>query len=791
MRVQPKTLSVLEWAAVVGALADRCDSVVGRERVRALRTFADVNAAREEIARVGEVWRLFDEGADLPPVAFADVRPALARADREGLLDGASLREIADLLRTAGRVGRHLADEASRAPRLASLAKSLDPLPDLCRQIEATVDERGEVVDDASPELRRARERQRALQARTRARLEEILRAPEYARWLQDNYVTVRDGRYVLPFIASVDRDLRGIVHHKSQSGATAFLETPELVEANNRLTLAALEVEAEVERILRELTRSVCDAVATIARNLETLATLDLLHAKARLGRDLGGSLPEIRESGALRLCAARHPLLVLGGRPVVPNDLVLDWGRGLVITGPNTGGKTVALKTIGLAALMAAAGLPVPAGPDSEVPLYAGVFADIGDDQSIERNLSTFSAHLTHIREILEAASPGALVLLDELCAGTDPHEGAALAVSLMEAFVERGASLVVTTHYEELKAKAHVDRRFVNASFGYDPVTFAPSYLLTSGVPGRSGAIDVAARLGIPAAVVARAREVLGHRGRLDEVIAALEKERAALAHAHEEGARRAADLEKERHRLEQARRELEALRREATEQARREFLAELAEARAEVRAAVRALQKAPSGSAAQAAREILARVEDQARAHRAPPPEPSAPPPRVEAGMRVHVRNFRRSGVIVELNERKQQAMVDLGGARVVVPVASLEAPPGDGARAGPAPAARVRSGAARPEDDQPVRTPETTCDLRGMRAEDAVLAAEAFLDRALAEDRDVVFFIHGHGTGALKSAIRRYLRESRYVRRMREGRREEGGDGVTVAWLAAR
>jgi DNA mismatch repair protein MutS2 len=785
MEIGPKTLAVLEWNAILAALGDRCDSVLGRERALSLRFFDGAVEVREELDRVRELWRLADEGRALVPIALADVRPALSRAEREGILDAGQLREIGIVLHTARAARRHLADNAALAPKLAALAAELDSLPEMLREIDATVDERGEVRDDATPELRRLRDRHRGLQTRTKARIDEMLHSSEFEKVLQDDYVTVREGRYVLPFVASVHKQLRGIVHHKSQSGATAFMETPELMEMNNRLTMAALEVEGEVERILRELTLSVCAQIAVIARDLEILLLLDVLQAKTRLGHDLGGTLPEVDDAGTVHLRGARHPLLALSRRPVVENELRLEAARGLVITGPNTGGKTVALKALGLAALMTAAGLPIPAAPDSRVPLYRGVFADIGDDQSIERSLSTFSAHLTHIQAILESVRPGALVLLDELCVGTDPHEGAALAAALLDAFVEKECSLVVTTHYEELKAKAHFDRRFLNASFGYDPVTFAPSYKLTSGVPGRSGAIDVASRLGLDSTVVRRAREVLGDRGRLDEVIAALESERGAVAAAHEEATRRNAEFEAERERLEAARVEMERHRGEAFEEARRQFLEELAQAREEVRAAIRALQEAPTPQAVQVAQERIAGAVAETRAHRAAP-APAAPrPPEITPGRKLYVRTFGRNGVVLEVMERRQQAVVDMGGARVVVPVAVLgEAEPeavGGGARYKPPRAPAT-------DDDSPVRTPDITCDLRGMRTEDALPAAESFLDRALGQDRSVVFFIHGHGTGALKGALRRFLKESPYVCRFREGKREEGGDGVTLAWL---
>jgi DNA mismatch repair protein MutS2 len=790
MIVSERTKDVLEWGAVLAHLAARCDSEPGRERAVRLAFPDEAEALREEIERVREIVRLADEGAELPPLGFADLRAALARAEREGLLAAADLRDVAELLRVAQRVARHLSDHAGAAPKLAAAAKELDALPSLLREIEACVDERGELLDDATPELRRLRERHRGLQQRTKQRIDEMLHTPHFEQLLQDNYVTVREGRYVLPFVSSVHKQLQGIVHHKSHSGATAFMETPELVELNNRLTMALLDVESEVERVLRELTVSVCGEAPTLARNLAILASLDLASAKARLARDLGGALPEIDPKGVLELRAARHPLMVLAGREVVANTLTLRAASGLVITGPNTGGKTVAMKTMGLSALMAAAALPVAASAGSRVPLFTDVHADIGDDQSIERSLSTFSGHVVHIRSILSAMGERALVLLDELCVGTDPHEGAALATAIMEELVSRGATLVVTTHYEELKAKAHADARFVNASFGVQGSTFAPSYLLTAGVPGRSGAVEIAARLGLAETIVARAKALVGDHGRFDEAIAALEHERAALEEARAAARSEQVAHERERDRLEASRRELEARRREGFEAARAEMMAELEHAREAVRAAIRELQRAPSHEAVEGVRASLGNVEEKVRSHRAPEPPAlalEAPPFEAKVGARVFVQTFGRNGTVAELLPRKQQAAVDLGGARVVVPLASLraaepESQPGGGRH-------RLARGGAPDDHDRPVRTVEITCDLRGMHSDDALSSAETFLDRALGEDRDVVFFIHGHGTGALKTALRKFLRGSPYIRRLREGRPDEGGDGVTVAWLA--
>lgn len=790
MNVSERTREVLEWGAVLAALAERCDSMPGRERGLALPFLPDGQAARAELRRVAELWRLRDDGVPLPPLAFADIRSSLARAEREGLLSGEELGAIAELLRTALRAKRHLADEASRAPVLSELAGGLEPLPSLVREIESAIDEHGSVSDDATPELASLRARQRGLQSRTKSRIDEILHNPHFESMLQDTYVTVREGRYVLPFVASVHKQLHGIVHHKSQSGATAFMETPELVDMNNRLTVAALDVEREVERILRELTLSVCAETAVLHRDLQILAELDLLHAKARLGEALGGTIPLIDDEGALELRDARHPLMLLAGRKVIPNQLALRGGQGLVITGPNTGGKTVSMKSLGVAAMMAAAGLPVAAGPGSRVPVYSGIHADIGDTQSIEQQLSTFSGHLQQIRGILEDADNRSLVMLDELCVGTDPHEGAALAASLMESLVTRGASLVITTHYEELKAKAHVDARFVNASFGYDPSTFAPSYHLTRGIPGRSGALEVAARLGLPEHVITRARALAGERGQLDAVIRALEDERAGLEETRAQAREQELALERDRTQLAEVRRELEGRKREGYETARTEFLAELERAREEVRTAIRALQQGPSQPGVEAAKETLARIEKQARALKAAPaPEAEAEPAvNLTPGTRVFVKTMGRNGTIVEVLVKKQQVAVDFGGARILVAQSALRAPApestGGGARYKPGPKAQGR------DDENPIRTVDTTCDLRGMRADDALSTAETFLDRALGEDRDTVFFIHGHGTGALKTALRKFLKDSPYVRRFREGHRDEGGDGVTVAWLAA-
>jgi DNA mismatch repair protein MutS2 len=834
-----KTLADLEWHRIVRAVADRC--VGPRRRILELPLAADEAGTARALAETREAAALAEAGDPLPLEGLRDIRDHLARAERMGTLEAHALLEVADTVAAARALCRFLAARRRVAPLLAEVCAtdpSLDALEDSLR---AALDADGTLADHASPELRALRTEVANLRGRIVARLEEMV--VRHADVLSDRFHTIRDERYVLPVRSDAHERIPGIVHGTSASGATVFVEPRALVQLGNRLRLAQAEMEREVHRILAALSDRVREHLPALRVAADALDHADLRAASARLGRDLRCTFPSLGppSSGSTDVSAApctvslrraRHPILALDGVEVVPNDLELRSGHALVVSGPNAGGKTVALKTIGLAALMVRAGLPLPVADGSVCAHFDRVFTDVGDDQSLARNLSTFSAHVTNVAGILRLAGPRSLVLLDELAGGTDPEEGAALACAVVDALCQRGAAVVVTTHYEALKALALRDPRLRNASVGFDVATMTPTFHLMLDVPGASSALAVAARFGIPEDVLAIARRVLPDTARsFDELVRKLETEWRALA------IQRSA-LESETLRVAERRSELErelaALR--SRERARlsreteqllsivRKTREEIREARARLRSSrVDEAELEAARRVVDAAAAKLALGGELASADAQEPsgllPEPPAPPEpgAIFPGMRVYVPRLRLEAVVLEAPQRgrlriaagSMRVWVDVDEVRVVSPPSgvaesSVGRDPRRGFRASPVPRPEVHaSGRARePErrgdsaeatsDREPPLPPShegNTIDLRGMRTEDALSLLESFLDRLYGASEPVGFVVHGLGSGALREAVRAHLaRPSPYVAHSRPGRAEEGGDRVTIVWM---
>src|SRR5690606_15757772 len=505
-QISQESMRILEFDRIRERLAALAQSEPGRALCLALQPLFD----REGVARLQAETRaateLLARGLRPPLGGLSDVRPLVDRASRGAVLFPEEIVRVRATLGASAQM-RAFLEEAGPPEPLAPLAERLIRRPELERAIDRCVDENGDVLDSASDELARLRQRQREVQARIRQHLERLVHDHRMQDVLQESLVTVRNGRYVVPVRAERRADVPGVVHDQSASGNTLFIEPLAVVELNNRLRrLEAAEAE-EIRRILTSLSRRIAEDGAALAPAVESLAQLDLIFARARLGFEMNAVEPVLNGEGRLRLGGARHPLLA---PPVVPIDLWLgDAFHVLVITGPNTGGKTVALKTVGLLALMCQSGLQVPAR-QAELPVFRAIYADIGDEQSIEQNLSTFSSHMRRVIPMLEEAGPEDLVLLDEVGAGTDPDEGAALAEAILEHLRQRGARVVATTHYSQLKGYAYLTEGVENASVEFDAETLQPTYRLQIGLPGRSNALEIAARLGTPPEVIERARQ-----------------------------------------------------------------------------------------------------------------------------------------------------------------------------------------------------------------------------------------------------------------------------------------
>ncbi len=829
-----KARADLEWARLLEALASRCEGGAAQQLARDLAPMPDRDELLARIREVGEAMRTLAEGEPLPVPALPDAAPARDRAAHGGVLGPQELRAVAEVLAAARALRRFL--HARRAD-LAALALSLSTDPALDRieeEISGSFEPDGTLADHASPQLRSLRSDYAAARARMVSRIEELMR--RYASILQDAFFTEREGRYVLPVRSDAHERFPGIVHASSGSGATLFVEPRVLVPLGNRLKMIEGEVRREEEAIYARLTARVVDHLPSVGAAIAAMAHADLLSATARLARDLELRFPELpseEEGFVAQLRALRHPLLVLEAlesttpRRVVPSDVEIAGGHALVVSGPNAGGKTVALKALGLAALMLRSGLPIAAADGSRLGVVEAVLTDVGDDQSISKNLSTFSAHVTNLAHILDAAHAGTLVLLDELAGGTDPREGEALAAAVLDGLCRRDAAVVATTHYEGLKALALADRRFRNASVGFDVKTLSPTFALALGVPGASSALAVARRFGIPSLVVERAESYLSGEDRsFEETVRALNDERRGLELARTAVEAERVEIRHLKHRLEAEHEALRARDRRIVHHEAEQLLVALRRARDDLREAQSRLRaKKPEQAELQAASRAIDAVSsrfaiggDFAAIVAAPPPERGdrvTDETPVRKGAKVFLPRLRADAEVLDVLS-DGQLRVSAGALKLTVPRSDVrvivDAPAKDAtgrvmqgartgarmprlrsshARGGPPPARPPTATPAGSEsaDDAVLQTQENTCDLRGLRVDDAWPMLETFLDRAMNGGHHAVVVVHGHGSGAVRDRVREELARSRYVERFRAGQQGEGGDGVTIVWLA--
>jgi DNA mismatch repair protein MutS2 len=794
--VDEKSLSTLEFDKIRQRLAELTSFPPGRELALALRPTSDhAEAVRRQRITAEARW-LRHVHPHIGLGGVRDVRAAVERAALGGVLDGQDLLDIRDTLVAARQLKGQVTRLALHAPLLADLAKRMDDLGGLIARIDGAVNRRGEVVDTASPALAHLRREVRQAHDRLTARIQEILAAAVAGGVAQEPIITMRNGRYVIPVKAEARGRIRGIVHDTSSSGATVFIEPLATVELANTWRELQLDEQREVERILRALSDEVGRAAGRIHATIQCLAQFDLAFAKARLAEALGATElpypgPEqpwlVPGPSELVLVGARHPLL---RGEVVPISLHVGGAfTVLLITGPNTGGKTVALKTAGLLTLMALAGLPVPAERGTRIPVYTGVYADIGDEQSIEQSLSTFSAHMRTVIRILGEAGPNTLVLLDELGAGTDPAEGAALGRAIVAYLLRRGAHVIATTHHGELKDFAQATPGVMNASVEFDPETFAPTYKLSIGLPGRSNAIAIAGRLGMPEEVLAEARaQFSAERRQVEELLEQLQRERRELEEARR--AERLAVREAEEIRTQLARRldEIETQREEMLAEARRVLDEEIALTRERLREAARRLrrfQPAELPLARDAAQEAVAEAERHLqrlrRTTRRRREEPGPRPEEVQPGDQIWLRGLAQAGEVLSAPDEHGEIEAAFGALRTrvrVEQIARVARPPQQGGRV-----------SVRVTTVGPTPSPGLELEVRGQRVEEAMPRVEEFLDSAFRAGLPFVRIIHGKGTGTLRRVVREFLAQSPLVSSYETAPPHEGGEGVTVAHLA--
>ncbi|MFD2671294.1 endonuclease MutS2 [Marinicrinis sediminis] len=782
-----KILKTLDFPQILERLQAYAATSLGKEEASQLRPSTDIQDVQHRLQAVYEALQVIRLKGIAPFGGITTVSPSLKRARIGGMLNSTELIDIATTIYGARRCKQHLmaTTEEQDIPILVHLAEQVNDEKALEQLIKSCIDDHGEVMDQASPELQRIRRERRGGEGRIREKLDQMIKSPNTLKKLQDGIVTIRNDRYVLPVKQEYRGDFGGIVHDQSASGATLFIEPEVVVTLNNKLRELKLQEEREIEKILRQLTAQVAEEADFLQLNEDMMRQLDFIFAKAAYGLAERGSIPKVNSEGYIRLKRARHPLI--GKEDVVPLHLELGESySSIIVTGPNTGGKTVSLKTVGLLTLMGMSGLLIPAEEGSELAVFDGVFADIGDEQSIEQSLSTFSSHMTNIIRVLKDMTSNSLILLDEVGAGTDPTEGSALAISILEYIHRTGCRLIATTHYSELKAYAYNREGVINASMEFDVHTLSPTYRLLVGIPGRSNAFAIAERLGLDHGIIEHARSQLNEDSQqVESMIASLEENRISAESERLTAEQLRGEMELLREQMEREQEKLEQEKHKVLEKAQLEARETIAKARQEAEKIISELRTLAMEERTSIKEHKL--IEAKTRLNQAEPALASAPAKkrkntdRVGPGDEVYVHSFGQRGHIVELSG-KSEAYVQLGIMKMKVKLKDLEKIKGAPASSSrpPQPSAMVKR-----SKDEHVRS---ECDLRGTTLDEAIVEVDQFLDDSLMANLNQVYIIHGKGTGVLRSGISDFLKKHRHVKGYRLGNYGEGGTGVTVVEL---
>lgn len=777
----------LEFEKILHMLAAEACCYGGRELAAQLAPSASLDEVERSLAETDETLELlrFNEPNflnDLP-----DIKAHLVKAHGGGMLYPQDLMQVLQVVRACRMALAFLAP--GEGARVRELAGKLREFPELEKMLRAAIDENGEIRDDASPELRDIRNRIAVLKVRIRDYLRDFIKSPANQKYLQDGLITERGGRYVIPVKQEYRHEIKGIVHDESSSGATVFIEPEMVVRSNNEIRHLEMEEKREIERILRRLTAVVGQFAEILFDSVAALETLDFWVAKARLALRLKAYRPRLNDRGRIRLLGARHPLL---GRDAVPIDVELGYSFNiLVITGPNTGGKTVSLKTVGLLTLMAMSGLFIPAQPDSELSVFTDVLADIGDEQSIEQSLSTFSSHMTNIINILERAGTNSLVILDELGAGTDPLEGAALGRAILERLLEKGARVLVSTHHSELKAFAYQHEGVENASVEFDPVSLRPTYRLTIGLPGQSNAFEIARRLGMPAELVEKARQFVPQQEvETARMLHELKNMRYQAEQDMNSARQLRVQLEQERRDLEEKRRAMEQEHRTAMQRLKQDAYRYLKEVQEEAEQILNELKEkareaeAPRwheiGSLRHQVQEKLAHLQPDIQVEQTE--DIGVGEGQLGPGSYVEIKSIGQYGYVLEGPFPSGEVTVQVGIMKLTVKKEDLVVRDSPDEKA-----ARKR------HQSLITRRKNVSAEimLLGLPADEALAEVERYLEEAYLAGLERVRIVHGKGTGTLRRVIREHLAGHPYVKSFRDGEAGEGGHGVTITYLKER
>jgi DNA mismatch repair protein MutS2 len=778
--ISRETLQILEFDKILNTISGFSHSDASRQAVLDISPLSDRGDIEERFGQVKEIQGLAQAGTPLRLSHFQDISQALKRARLEGaVLEARELVDFVPVLRIISEISAQIG-EANNLPGLGSLAGDLTGFPDILAAIGRSIDSEGNILDSASSTLSHLRSRIRGMEAKIRKRLEETVNDRSVTPFLQDDFITQRAGRWVIPVRMDAKGQVPGVVHDVSRSGETAFTEPLEIIGIANELENLVAEAKAEEIRILKVICKMIREEADEIEAQYKTIVYLDVLDSIARFADYLQMEVPGITGSSEIKLVRARHPLLMLSQKErgigeVVPLDLSLDGDHTvMVITGPNAGGKTVAIKTLGLLFLMALSGIPVPADSSSTFPQVSRLLVDIGDEQSIESSLSTFSAHISHIAEILKEADAKTVILLDELGTGTDPVEGAAISCAVLKDLRGKGALVFATTHLTDIVGFVHRTAGMVNASMEFDHDTLSPLYRLKVGEPGQSHALEIARRYGLPGHIIEFAKGVLGNVNvEFHKLLTELKEKRAA----HEEGLnelqRQRVEVKEKEKLLNERLAEIERLKAETMEKAYQESRDIVSEVKRQAYAVLEEVKKDKKRAAVKRVVRIQQEVEDKLREF---DKEPSLSISEIREGDTVFVRFVGYDATVMRVDRSHKRVRVKAGKMEWEVPVSDIVT------KRGKVPTTKVRTEKREGREEM---APEAL-KLIGLRVDEALSRLESFLNHASLAERKEVTIIHGMGTGILRKAVREYLTGHPLVEQFRSGELSEGGDGVTIA-----
>lgn len=783
--MEKRVLKTLEYDKILAMLKERASCCVSRELVDTMEPSGDFDTVERELKLTAEAETLFYKTGRSPVDDFPDMRHCLERMHAALFLSTGELLGIASCLKAARIAKDILAKEVGAESYLYNLAGLLITHRSAEEEINRCIINEDEIFDGASPALARIRRAMRLANEKVREKLNSMIRSTAYQKYLQEPIITIRNGRFVIPVKQEYRQQVPGLIHDQSGSGATLFIEPSAVVELGNEYKKLLAEEADEIERILTELTAMLAPYADEIREDLNIMGQIDLVFAKAKLSRELNAVMPRLNRSNYVRIVRGRHPLIPAD--KVVPIDIWIgrDY-RSLIITGPNTGGKTVTLKIVGLFALMVQSGIFVPANEGSEFPVFEHIYADIGDEQSIEQSLSTFSSHMKNIVGILDKADENSLVLLDELGAGTDPIEGAALAMSILEELNDRHCICVSTTHYSEIKAFAMTHEGMENASMEFDIDRLCPTYRLYIGIPGKSNAFEISSRLGLPSSIIDKAKSFIkGEDVRFEDIISSAqsqhriaEEERKMAEEARAELEKLRADAERERKKLDEDRNRLQAKAKEDAKRIVADTKREMEKLIVEIRS-IKDIDRSAADRAIQAARDTLRATETAVNEKEAIKKEDNTKPPKtVRAGDTVNIVTLDQKATVLSAPDSKGDVMVQAGVMKLNVKLKDIRLI--EEKKAAAPTSGKVGLGAGKQVGLE--------LDVRGMLVDEANIIVDRYLDDAYNAGLSEVNIIHGKGTGALRTGIQAFLKRHPLVKGYRMGSYGEGDAGVTVVTL---